>query len=36
MFNAAIIGEPTNLEFAVAQRGLMMIDLVARDRKSVV
>lgn len=28
--DAAIIGEPTNLEFAVAQRGLMMIDLVAR------
>jgi acetylornithine deacetylase len=28
--DAAVIGEPTNLEFAVAQRGLMMIDLVAR------
>ncbi|MGE0352658.1 MAG: M20/M25/M40 family metallo-hydrolase [Gemmatimonadales bacterium] len=27
---AAIIGEPTNLDFAVAQRGLMMVDLVAR------
>jgi acetylornithine deacetylase len=27
--NAAIIGEPTNLDFAVAQRGLMMVDLVA-------
>ena len=28
--DAAVIGEPTNLAFAVAQRGLMMIDLVAR------
>jgi acetylornithine deacetylase len=28
--DAAVIGEPTNLEFAVAQRGLMMVDLVAR------
>jgi len=28
--DAAIIGEPTNLEFAIAQRGLMMIDLIAR------
>jgi len=28
--DAAIIGEPTDLEFAVAQRGLMMVDLVAR------
>lgn len=28
--DAAVVGEPTNLEFAVAQRGLMMIDLVAR------
>ena len=27
--DAAIIGEPTNLDFAVAQRGLMMVDLVA-------
>ena len=27
--DAAIVGEPTNLEFAVAQRGLMMVDLVA-------
>lgn len=27
--DAAVIGEPTNLEFAVAQRGLMMVDLVA-------
>lgn len=28
--DAAVIGEPTNLDFAIAQRGLMMIDLVAR------
>jgi acetylornithine deacetylase len=28
--DAAVVGEPTNLEFAIAQRGLMMIDLVAR------
>jgi acetylornithine deacetylase len=28
--DAAVVGEPTNLHFAVAQRGLMMIDLVAR------
>ena len=28
--DAAIVGEPTNLEFATAQRGLMMVDLVAR------
>jgi acetylornithine deacetylase len=27
--DAAVIGEPTNLEFAVAQRGLMMVDLLA-------
>lgn len=27
---AAVVGEPTNLEAAVAQRGLMMVDLVAR------
>jgi acetylornithine deacetylase len=27
---AAVVGEPTNLEFAIAQRGLMMVDLVAR------
>jgi acetylornithine deacetylase len=26
---AAIVGEPTNLDFAVAQRGLMMVDLLA-------
>src|SRR5690606_37372461 len=28
--DAALIGEPTNLKLAVAQRGLMMVDLVAR------
>jgi acetylornithine deacetylase len=28
-FDAAIVGEPTGLNFAVAQRGLMMVDLVA-------
>ncbi|HEU4700411.1 MAG TPA: M20/M25/M40 family metallo-hydrolase [Gemmatimonadales bacterium] len=28
--DAAIVGEPTNLDLAVAQRGLMMVDLVAR------
>jgi acetylornithine deacetylase len=28
--DAAIVGEPTNLQFATAQRGLMMVDLVAR------
>lgn len=27
--DAALIGEPTNLQFAIAQRGLMMVDLVA-------
>jgi acetylornithine deacetylase len=27
---AAVIGEPTNLDFAVAQRGLMMVDLLAQ------
>ncbi len=27
--DAAVIGEPTNLEIAVAQRGLMMVDLLA-------
>lgn len=27
--DAAIIGEPTGLDFAIAQRGLMMVDLVA-------
>jgi acetylornithine deacetylase len=29
-FAAAVVGEPTNLDIAVAQRGLMMVDLVAR------
>ncbi|MEO8226324.1 MAG: M20/M25/M40 family metallo-hydrolase [Gemmatimonadota bacterium] len=28
--DAAVIGEPTNLDFAIAQRGLMMVDLVAQ------
>jgi acetylornithine deacetylase len=28
--DAAVIGEPTNLDIAVAQRGLMMVDLIAR------
>ena len=28
--DAAVIGEPTNLEIAIAQRGLMMVDLVAK------
>jgi len=27
--DAAVVGEPTGLDFAVAQRGLMMVDLVA-------
>jgi acetylornithine deacetylase len=27
--DAAIVGEPTNLEVAIAQRGLMMVDLLA-------
>ena len=27
--DAAVVGEPTNLEFAIAQRGLMMVDLIA-------
>jgi acetylornithine deacetylase len=27
--DAALVGEPTNLQLAVAQRGLMMIDLIA-------
>ena len=27
--DAAVVGEPTNLDLAVAQRGLMMVDLVA-------
>ncbi|HEY7682240.1 MAG TPA: M20/M25/M40 family metallo-hydrolase [Gemmatimonadales bacterium] len=28
--DAAVVGEPTNLGYAIAQRGLMMVDLVAR------
>jgi len=28
-FDAAVVGEPTGLDFAIAQRGLMMVDLVA-------
>ena len=28
--DAAVVGEPTNLQIATAQRGLMMVDLVAR------
>jgi acetylornithine deacetylase len=28
--DAAVIGEPTSLDFAVAQRGLMMVDLLAQ------
>ena len=28
--DAAVIGEPTNLDLAVAQRGLMMVDLLAK------
>ncbi len=28
--DAAVVGEPTNLEFAIAQRGLMMVDLRTR------
>ena len=28
--DAAVVGEPTNLDFAIAQRGLLMVDLVAR------
>jgi acetylornithine deacetylase len=31
--DAAIVGEPTNLDIAVAQRGLMMVDLVARGEQ---
>ncbi len=31
--DAAVVGEPTNLQMAVAQRGLMMIDLVARGQQ---
>ena len=29
MIDAAVVGEPTNLDFAIAQRGLMMVDLIA-------
>jgi acetylornithine deacetylase len=28
--DAAVVGEPTNLGFAIAQRGLMMVDLLAQ------
>ncbi|MGH7528310.1 MAG: M20/M25/M40 family metallo-hydrolase [Gemmatimonadales bacterium] len=28
--HAAVVGEPTNLHLAIAQRGLMMVDLLAR------
>jgi len=28
--DAAVIGEPTSLDFAIAQRGLLMVDLVAQ------
>lgn len=28
--DAAVVGEPTNLDVAVAQRGLMMVDLISR------
>jgi acetylornithine deacetylase len=28
--DAAVVGEPTNLEISIAQRGLMMVDLIAR------
>jgi acetylornithine deacetylase len=28
--DAAVVGEPTNLHFAIAQRGLMMVDLLAQ------
>lgn len=28
--DAAIVGEPTDLDLAIAQRGLMMVDLIAR------
>jgi acetylornithine deacetylase len=30
---AAVVGEPTNLDLAIAQRGLLRIDLVARGRQ---
>src|SRR3954447_12413935 len=28
--DAAVIGEPTGLDFAIAQRGLMMVDLLSQ------
>src|SRR3954447_23271903 len=28
--DAAVIGEPTGLDFAIAQRGLIMVDLLAQ------
>jgi acetylornithine deacetylase len=31
--DAAVVGEPTNLDIATAQRGLMMVDLVARGHQ---
>jgi acetylornithine deacetylase len=31
--DAAVIGEPTGLDFAIAQRGLMMIDLLAEGEQ---
>lgn len=31
--DAAVVGEPTNLEIAIAQRGLMMVDLVAEGEQ---
>jgi acetylornithine deacetylase len=32
--HAAIVGEPTGLDLAIAQRGLLMVDLVARGRQA--
>jgi len=31
--DAAVVGEPTNLDFAIAQRGLLMVDLVAQGEQ---
>jgi acetylornithine deacetylase len=31
--DAALVGEPTGLDFAIAQRGLMMVDLAARGEQ---
>lgn len=31
--DAAVVGEPTNLEFAIAQRGLLRLDLVAEGEQ---